>query len=235
MDECNLGSHDCGQLYHCRNTQGSYRCDAKTCAASEVMNPETGECISVHCPPGYAARNGTCEDEDECARGRVCGAYEDCINTPGSFRCQERGNLCAPGYRMDKESGFCLGGCSGWVLTGIWPKSFPPPLPEHVLGPAPPIHGSVADLDECATDLHTCGSLQCINLPGAFKCRCSAGFEFNETSKQCEDVDECSKFEGHLCSQHAVCVNSVGSFQCLCNAGFQLSADGRHCEGECAH
>lgn len=25
VDECNLGSHDCGALYQCRNTQGSYR------------------------------------------------------------------------------------------------------------------------------------------------------------------------------------------------------------------
>lgn len=37
---------------------------------------------------------------------------------------------------------------------------------------------------------HTCGKQQCINLPGSFKCRCSAGFEFNEVTKHCEDIDE---------------------------------------------
>ncbi len=61
MDECNLGSHDCGPLYQCRNTQGSYRCDPKKCAEGELMNPRTGECISMDCPIGYKAIRGRCE------------------------------------------------------------------------------------------------------------------------------------------------------------------------------
>lgn len=48
-------------------------------------------------------------DIDECLTPRRCGTYEECINTQGSYRCQEKGNLCAYGYRMDQASGFCLG------------------------------------------------------------------------------------------------------------------------------
>ncbi len=61
MDECNLGSHDCGPLYQCRNTQGSYRCDPKKCAEGELMNPRTGECTNMDCPIGYKPIRGRCE------------------------------------------------------------------------------------------------------------------------------------------------------------------------------
>ena len=71
----------------------------------------------------------------------------------------------------------------------------------------------------------------CINLPGSYKCRCSAGYEFNEKTMKCEDVDECKQFAGHMCSLHATCENTIGSFKCFCNSGFTLAADGRNCDG----
>ena len=89
-----------------------------------------------------------------------------------------------------------------------------------------------SDIDECADPaLNTCGSMQCINLPGTYKCLCSAGYDFNEGSMRCEDVDECVKFAGHTCSQHATCENTIGSFRCHCKSGFRLAADGRNCDG----
>ena len=109
VDECNLGSHDCGPLYNCRNTQGSYRCDPKKCAETEIMNPTTGECTSIDCPQGYKPKDGRCEDIDECATPNRCSVYEECINSPGSFRCQEKGSFCSFGYKIDKETGFCNG------------------------------------------------------------------------------------------------------------------------------
>lgn len=38
-----------------------------------------------------------------------CNFYEDCINLPGSFWCQEKSNLCSTGYYLDHETGVCLG------------------------------------------------------------------------------------------------------------------------------
>ena len=153
------------------------------------MDPITGECTSVKCPIGYSAREGRCEGrrskkacgchQNKCARAHCrcrrvrnkyvelsdssrlkftisivphsCGANEECINTAGSFRCQERGNLCAPGYRMDGESGFCLGEARGDGMRATRSER------------------AIADRDECADGVHTCGGYQCINLPGSYK------------------------------------------------------------------
>ena len=35
------------------------------------------------------------------------------------------------------------------------------------------------DIDECKTGM-PCGNNICINVPGSFKCRCNAGYEFND-------------------------------------------------------
>uniref|UniRef100_A0A914HZ30 EGF-like domain-containing protein n=1 Tax=Globodera rostochiensis TaxID=31243 RepID=A0A914HZ30_GLORO len=186
VDECTLGAHDCGPMYQCRNTQGSFRCVPKRCAPDEVMDPNSGQCKSMNCHVGYKAIDGRCEDIDECReQPRRCALFEECVNIPGSFRCQEQGNVCSNGYYMDKDSGFCL------------------------------------DIDECSRS-HTCESDdQCMNLPGTFRCNCGVGFEFNELTMHCEDVDECAK---------------LGSYECLCKAGFKLGADNRSCDDmdECA-
>jgi hypothetical protein len=85
------------------------------------------------------------------------------VNTPGSFRCQEQGNVCSTGFYMDKDSGFCLGALTGDDLVVVSWRICP------------------ADIDECQRGTHGCGSTgDCINLPGTFRCNCAAGFEFNE-------------------------------------------------------
>ncbi|CAI2351870.1 unnamed protein product [Caenorhabditis sp. 36 PRJEB53466] len=198
VDECNLGSHDCGALYQCRNTQGSYRCDPKKCGDGELQNPVTGECTSITCPNGYYPKNGMCIDIDECSSGHNCGSGEECVNTPGAFRCQQKGNLCAHGYEVNEATGFC------------------------------------EDVNECQQGV--CGKMECINLPGTYKCKCGPGYEFNDGKKRCEDIDECIKFAGHVCDLSAECINTIGSFECKCKPGFQLASDGRRCEdvNECA-
>ncbi|VDM65322.1 unnamed protein product [Strongylus vulgaris] len=122
------------------------RCDPKKCGEGELQNPQTGECTSIDCPLGYYPSNGMCHaflDVDECATGDRCGPGEECVNTAGSFRCQQKGNICSAGYAVNKDTGFC------------------------------------DDINECL-DKSVCGGLMCINLPGSYKCRCNAGYEFNE-------------------------------------------------------
>ncbi|CAI5448236.1 unnamed protein product [Caenorhabditis angaria] len=192
VDECNLGAHDCGVLYQCRNTQGSYRCDPKKCGDGELQNPQTGECTSITCPHGYYPKNGMCNDIDECSLGDKCSPTEECVNTPGSYRCQQKGNLCTYGYEVNEATGFC------------------------------------EDINECNQGV--CGSMECSNLPGTYKCKCLSGYEFNDAKKKCEDIDECKKFAGHVCDLSAECINTIGSFECKCKEGFQLAPDGRRCE-----
>uniref|UniRef100_G3PEB5 EGF-like domain-containing protein n=2 Tax=Gasterosteus aculeatus TaxID=69293 RepID=G3PEB5_GASAC len=45
------------------------------------------------CPVGYANRDGTCVDVDECLLRKPC--QHECRNTVGSFQC-----VCPPGYQL---------------------------------------------------------------------------------------------------------------------------------------
>uniref|UniRef100_A0A1I7S3U7 Fibulin-5 n=1 Tax=Bursaphelenchus xylophilus TaxID=6326 RepID=A0A1I7S3U7_BURXY len=235
VDECNLGSHDCGALYHCRNTQGSYRCDAKTCGPSEIMNPKTGECTSVNCPSGYEVKNGSCADIDECKTLRRCGFYEECINLPGSYRCQEKGNLCASGFRMDKESGFCLDvdecstgehSCNDLQCINL-PGSF-----KCRCSAGFEFNETTKlceDVDECLKFKgHICSQhATCENTIGSFICHCNKGYQLAPDGRHCDDIDECETGQAR-CQQR--CVNTPGSYQCVCNRGYQLGLDERTCE-----
>uniref|UniRef100_A0A915PZH1 Fibulin-1 n=1 Tax=Setaria digitata TaxID=48799 RepID=A0A915PZH1_9BILA len=235
VDECNLGSHDCGPLYQCRNTQGSYRCDPKKCSEGELMNPRTGECTSMDCPIGYKPIRGRCEDVNECEIPGRCSQFEECINTPGSFRCQERGNLCANGYRMDRDTGFCvdINECADGT---------------HFCGNKQCINllGSYKcrcsagfefndttkrceDVDECKKFAgHVCSlHATCENTHGSFKCHCKDGFAIAKDARNCDDIDEC-KLGIANCAQK--CINIPGSYQCICERGFRLGADGVTCE-----
>lgn len=80
------------------------------------------------------------------------------MNTPGSYRCQQKGNLCGNGYEVNKDSGFCEG------IEELFYFIF---------------YSKNLDIDECKTGM-PCGNNMCINVLGSFKCRCNAGYEFND-------------------------------------------------------
>ncbi|KAI6180867.1 Fibulin-1 [Aphelenchoides besseyi] len=237
VDECNLGAHDCGLLYHCRNTQGSYRCDPKQCAANEVMD-QNGECTSVACPAGYLARDGRCEDVDECQTPHKCGNYEECINTPGSYRCQQKGNLCAPGYQMDKESGFCLDidECQSNLHTcGQLQCINLPGTFKCRCAAGYEFNETTKFCEDCVKFRgHICSHhATCENTIGSFVCHCMNGYRLGSDGRHCDDIDECSTGEAK-CQQR--CINTPGSYQCVCERGYQLGANELTCEdiNECA-
>ncbi|KAL3981770.1 Calcium-binding EGF domain family protein [Acanthocheilonema viteae] len=235
VDECNLGSHDCGPLYQCRNTQGSYRCDPKKCAEGELMNPRTGECTNMDCPIGYKPIQGRCEDVNECELAGRCRQFEECINTPGSFRCQERGNLCASGYRMDRNTGFCIdiNECTdGTHLCGD--KQCINLLGSYKCRCSAGFEFNdttkrCEDVDECKKfEGHVCSlHATCENTYGSFKCHCKDGFNIAKDARNCDDIDECSLGIAN-CAQK--CINIPGSYQCICERGYRLGDDGIICE-----
>ncbi|CAJ0932849.1 unnamed protein product, partial [Mesorhabditis belari] len=234
VDECNLGSHDCGSLYQCRNTQGSYRCVAKKCADGELQNPVTGECTSIHCPTGYYPKEGRCNDIDECVKGNPCLANEDCVNTPGAYRCQQRGNPCTFGYQVNPNSGFCEdvdeclspNSCGGMECTNL-PGSFRCKCPQGYEFDEKTKR--CEDIDECIRfSGHVCDVLAtCSNTIGSFLCTCKTGFELALDGRKCVDIDECSRNIAR-CAQK--CVNIPGSYQCICDRGYALGPDGVTCE-----
>ncbi|PFX20375.1 latent-transforming growth factor beta-binding protein 3-like [Stylophora pistillata] len=83
------------------------------------------------------------------------------------------------------------------------------------------------DKDECSSYRPPyCGEARCVNTPGSYVCQCKPGYKFNETSKTCEDDDECAASSSG-CDQ--VCSNTNGSFSCSCHPGFFLDSNGKTC------
>ncbi|XP_017557353.1 growth arrest-specific protein 6 [Pygocentrus nattereri] len=104
VNECNKDNGRCD--HECNNSIGSYHCSCRdgyslsghhscldvnectdvpnVCGTAQCKNLiGSYECL---CEVGYVYNNETktCEDVDEC-ESHVCG--EECVNTPGSFRC----------------------------------------------------------------------------------------------------------------------------------------------------
>ncbi|XP_022108807.1 multiple epidermal growth factor-like domains protein 6 [Acanthaster planci] len=57
------------------------------------------------------------------------------------------------------------------------------------------------------------------------QCSCSIGYQVNETSRNCTDVDECRSL--HECEHN--CTNTLGSYYCTCTSGYFLNDDGYTC------
>lgn len=121
---------------------------------------------------------------------------------------------------------FCV--CpDGWVLDDDWKTCI--------------------DIDECADQnnlspgyqcefgcLNTIGSYQCVNeeiradqpIIDSTPIFCGLGFIYNNTTDDCEDIDECGVGNGG-CSEH--CINTHGSFDCICSTGYFFGPDKRTC------
>uniref|UniRef100_A0A8D3DXJ3 Protein S n=1 Tax=Scophthalmus maximus TaxID=52904 RepID=A0A8D3DXJ3_SCOMX len=106
VDECLMFPSICGEPAKCVNTPGMYKCQcpsgfkynftSKTCNDVDECE-DTSVCGTARCENNdgsydclcdigfvYDNETKTCVDVDECVSG-VCA--EECLNTPGSFRC----------------------------------------------------------------------------------------------------------------------------------------------------
>lgn len=161
-----------------------------------VNTPGSFKCVrTLPCGTGYVLNSdtGQCIDIDECKLGaHFCGPQYQCRNTLGSYRCELK--RCAEREIRDPRTGECT-------------KKFC-----HV--GYKPVNGRCEDVNECEDGTHLCGDRPCVNQPGSYRCLCSAGFDFNEATKRCEDIDECVEFRGYICSPESFCENTYGSFRC---------------------
>uniref|UniRef100_A0A914PBM7 EGF-like domain-containing protein n=1 Tax=Panagrolaimus davidi TaxID=227884 RepID=A0A914PBM7_9BILA len=159
------------------------------------MNPTTGECTSIDCPTGYLPKDGRCEDVDECSTPNRCSIYEECINSPGSYRCQEKGSFCSFGYKIDKETGFCndidecaipsLNNCGPMMCINL-PGSYKCRCSAGYEFNEATM--KCEDVNECKKFAgHMCSlHATCENTIGSFKCFCKPGFTLAADGRNCD-------------------------------------------------
>ncbi|XP_008281347.1 nidogen-2 isoform X7 [Stegastes partitus] len=84
VNPCYAGNHDCDTTAQCI--------------------PLEGQAFQCQCATGYRGDGRNCYDIDECAEGAAtCGAHAQCVNLPGSHRCQ-----CQSGYDFGFDGRTCV-------------------------------------------------------------------------------------------------------------------------------
>ncbi|CAN0069203.1 unnamed protein product [Lampetra planeri] len=209
--------------------KGSARCDHK---CEDVRGAAVCSCL-----PGFQlqADARACADVNECAAVPApCPQDHRCVNTLGSFACQQDSATCGRGFRASPDGSQCLDvdECSGGAprpcglsrlcvnTAGGFRCDCLPGFAYEGIG------GLCVDVNECRQYPGRLCAHTCENTPGSYYCTCSLGFRLAADGRSCEDVNEC---EGNPCSQE--CANVYGSYQCYCRRGFRPSeSNPRACE-----
>uniref|UniRef100_A0A4W6E3A5 Nidogen 2 n=1 Tax=Lates calcarifer TaxID=8187 RepID=A0A4W6E3A5_LATCA len=115
-------------------------------------NQKSVQFLSCVCVSGY-----TDKYFNECAEGlSSCGAHAQCVNLPGSHRCQ-----CQSGYEFGFDGRTCFPDSKHDFLQLWLLIYFSPPI--------------FTDMDECSSSpCHV--NARCINGLGSFQCQCQPGF-----------------------------------------------------------
>ncbi|XP_068612657.1 nidogen-2 [Brachionichthys hirsutus] len=84
VNPCYAGNHDCDTTAQCI--------------------PLEGQAFQCQCATGYRGDGRNCYDVDECSEGlSSCGAHTQCVNLPGSHRCQ-----CLSGFEFGFDGRTCV-------------------------------------------------------------------------------------------------------------------------------
>uniref|UniRef100_A0A8C0UNZ1 Fibrillin 1 n=1 Tax=Cyanistes caeruleus TaxID=156563 RepID=A0A8C0UNZ1_CYACU len=236
IDECVAHPGVCGPGT-CYNTLGNYTCicpleymqvnGGHNCMGIFLLHRQTRQCKSEAGVASDVCTLGV-SDIDECSNGdNLCQRNADCINSPGSYRCE-----CAAGFKLS-PNGACVdvdeceqypcgnGTCKNTV--GSYNCLCYP-------GFELTRNNDCVDIDECSSFGQVCRNGRCFNEIGSFKCLCNEGYELTLDGKNCVDINECNE-DPNICL-FGSCTNTPGGFQCICPTGFVLSDNGRRCFGK---
>lgn len=213
----------CAPMANCINTIGSYYCSCRSGYTLTTTSPERA---------GMTA----CHDINECLDENLntCLEHQDCINTPGGYRCQD---VCSIGLRsgvsgcedinecdVNSESAsdsICPFGQTCINTLGSYKCECPIGY-QHSQSRTGSQSGtgidsnnnSCVDINECESFANICQH-QCINQPGTFKCKCPSGYKLSANKRQCEDINECKIQGNKFCGKDNRCFNRRGDFTCI--------------------
>ncbi|XP_045456448.1 fibrillin-1-like [Melitaea cinxia] len=261
INECKLPTPPCPS-YLCQNTIGGYKCGGLTGDPLKFFSKQKPH-VEDRCPPGFkSGLSEECEDIDECLMGKDdCNNMSQfCINTRGSFHCQDKGSKhCPPGFKNNAITNKCedIDECEDGqdicrpdqicvnVLgeydckPKIDPRNTKIKCPEGMRWD--PAMKQCDDIDECVEGTHLCDQYQnCLNTNGSHECHCKLGFELDSTLGACVDINECATDQNNCIPDSQRCDNTVGSFLCIrllsCGTGYIIHHSSSTCEDidECA-
>uniref|UniRef100_A0A3Q3VW97 Fibulin-1 n=1 Tax=Mola mola TaxID=94237 RepID=A0A3Q3VW97_MOLML len=249
IDECILGTHNCGPDFFCTNTAGSFRCHPKETCRDGFFQDAVGTCIACIClsvsqyTTGFLvtlnAYRVLSSDINECvAHASPCLPGQTCLNTEGSYTCRRNTATCGRGYHLSEDGTRCEGArrhnklilcVLRCTITSVVRATC-----VATTGVSTSCPCTLTDVNEC--DNNPC-SQECANVYGSYQCYCRRGYQLSDIDGiTCEDIDECAlSAGGHMCSY--LCSNAPGSFYCLCPpTGYTLGINGQTCQDidECA-
>uniref|UniRef100_A0AAY4CEM9 Fibrillin-1 n=1 Tax=Denticeps clupeoides TaxID=299321 RepID=A0AAY4CEM9_9TELE len=234
VDECAQAPKPCNFI--CKNTEGGYLCscprgyilqeDGKSCKDLDECSTKQHNCqflcvntiggFTCKCPPGFTQHHTACIDNNECAsEPGLCGSNGICQNSPGSFNCE-----CQRGFSLDQNgqscedmdecegSHRCQHGCQN-LVGGYRSTSY---LKHYIYE------------NECQNS-QICGGASCHNTLGSYRCLCPTGFNYEQLSGGCQDINECSSSQ-NPCTFG--CANTDGGYLCGCPPGYFRAGQG-HC------
>ncbi|KAL2101596.1 hypothetical protein ACEWY4_003357 [Coilia grayii] len=239
INECTLGSIDCGINATCTNSQGGY-----ACVCDNGFKPSNGKETFL------AGQGVTCQDINECMSGYThCGPNAKCENNNGSYactcddgfvtssgdktfsegqamtcrdidECMSGHTYCGPNAKCENNNGSYACTCDDGFVTSSGDKTFSE-------GQAM----TCQEKNECEENRSICGeNAECQKKPGGYYCLCKPGYRlasgnttFTNSVESCEEKNECEENRS-ICGENAECQKKPGGYYCLCKPGYRLAS-----------